>query len=276
MPTRRDLLEHSRLMRSRERTTILILSSVLVLLLIVLLVVFLRREELQIGSVEVVGTRVVSAQKVEDRVEEFLEGSRFFVIPLRNRFFVPRTEIKKALLEIFPEIETVHLSVGFGRTIRILISEYTPRYLSCMENECYFLTIDGFRYAPAPSFVNPPYVVFEGGTTTIRAHIVDPLWFTDVRVVIDGITLPVAEDRVIRVDLSVEGDAIATTQAGYELRWDDEISPLTAIERLEAVYDTADFAQALAAYPDTLEYIDARFGKKVFYKFTTLSDAVEE
>lgn len=267
MALRRDLLERSRQMRARERTTTLILFLLIPPLLCVLFVVAMRRPELLVQEVAIDGVDTLAPGSVRLLVEQELSHSFLWVIPRRNRFFIPKDRIVDRITQEYGQVSDVYISVGFSRTVRVVINEYQPEYLSCVGSSCYYMTRDGFRYAEAPVFSNTRYIRFTGGTTTVRAHIIDPALFSDIVRVIDTMVFPREGERIVSVDITPEDDAIATTQTGYELRWDNDTRPQTVVEQFQLAYESPDFAQRFAVSADTLEYIDARFGKKVFYRF---------
>jgi len=271
----RDLLENSRYMQRREWFVPRILAVIFGVLLFCVGFSALWRPELRIREVRFNNIREVPQDMARALVYTHLIGRRWFVVPKDSLLFAPVDAIEKVLEKEFDWVSDVRTARTMDGVLSFIVSEYEPAYVSCIEMDCYYVTAHGLRFASAPRFHNGPYILLEGGTTTARAPLLPQEDFDHFVDTLSGLPLPRENEEIVRVTFTNDGDYIAHTTTGYEVRWDGDVSPARIHARLVATYQTPAFIQTFNVNPDTLDYIDARFGKKIFYKFSQ-NDTIDD
>lgn len=227
----------------------------------------LWRPELRIRTIHVTGTHQIAKDSVEAQIRSLLLGTRWLVVPADSLFFAEVDQMSNLLMQTHEWIDEIEISRALDGILTVSINEHDPAFVSCSDGACYYVSEVGFRFAPAPQFRRGPYIEVVGGTTTVRAYVIPPKQFASMAYMVDALVLPIEGDRISRVELTDDGDWIVYTLEGYEIRWNETDTRYGVIARLKATYESTVFKETLNASPDTLEYIDARFGNKVFYKF---------
>jgi hypothetical protein len=126
------------------------------------------RESLSVHTIHVEGDQVVDSQKVSDLVTKTLEVPYVGLISKKNIFLVPRVQIQQIILSTFPRIKEVVVSVEKDVVI-VRIKERIPEGLWCntlpdasSTPACYFLDGDGFVFDHAPDFSGNAYFKYYG------------------------------------------------------------------------------------------------------------------
>ena len=227
----------------------------------------LRIPFLTISSVSVSGTEVIDPKDVAQKADSMISGSSYFFIPLRNVLFYPRSAIEKYLSANFPRIESVY--VGLDKNIlNITIKEKKAFALWCSDS-CYFLDSSGDIFSPAPDFSGSVYKIFSG---SIQG---DPLGkifmgektLSGIKKIYDA-----SEDlgiRVSRVEASSTKEIRLESDGGVSLIVDLSEDPDEIISDLQTVVNSDEFKLGKISVKN-LEYIDLRFGSKVFFKIKGL------
>ncbi len=260
---------------ARRRRRLVYVKTALLTLLFSLVVgggVYLvRHEKLQIRHVVVSGAEVVAPSELSDFALEFLSHTYLFIFPKSNVALYPRGALEAAVLKHFPNLKFADFSLSARDTLRLAVVERTPQALWCGENRlersattnCYFLDPEGYLYAPSPTFMGTVYVRFYG---SLPAG--EPLGQTFLSVGEFTDLLRLAKELRGKGVVPAE---IAIADTDVELYLEDETKVLfTRQQKFERVLDN--LLSALSAEglrgrtPLRLEYIDLRFGNKVYYK----------
>ena len=253
------------------------------LLLLVLSCVFLLSQlshlkELSIDRVSIRGTMTVSRTEIFNLVAQHLECSYLRLFSKRNVLLVRTHEIEKELETLYPRFEKVNVSRRGFDVLVVNVRERDPFGIWCDDsNDCYFLDRTGFVYAPAPTFVSgTTFVRYEGGMTSSStpagSHFVSEEEFKILDTLFDDLEEKnLHTSRVDLKDKSLEllvrpditsgiGDV-----ATFSLFLTASSSYTQALSDLSVILDSPEFKVDV---PDLafLDYIDLRYGNKVFYK----------
>lgn len=225
-------------------------------------------------------------------VKEQLEGRYLGLFARSNSFIFPRREIERHLKEAFPSIKEVDADFRGRKTIRITIDEYTPiarwcdvavtpaKKLEHVAEErqqdaipqipdgragatCYYMNEQAMLFAEAPAADLEQFTTFYGAITA------DPLRATYTTP--DQVTQLLQLIKLIR-RLQITGTEVWTTtgevfaivtEPGAKLYLDSQDDIISVFSNLQTVIErdainTAQFKN--------IEYIDLRFGNRVFYK----------
>ena len=230
-----------------------------------------NRPELLISNVIVSGTSSLGAPELKQFVEDKIAGKYVYLIPRANVLLYPKQMLEKELLSKFKPIREVTINRGVWGTLLVSIDEREPNALWCGENrlegvipECYFLDEDGFIYMKAPVFSENVYMRFYGplengyplGQFFLEPSIYGSLGLFVISLKDEGI--PVA-DFSVRDDHDFEvhlGSGIQVLFARNQ-----ELS--TVLNNMRSVFASDEFKNTNLS---TVDYIDLRFGNKVFYK----------
>lgn len=234
---------------------------------------------LKINRVVVTDTQVVDPQAVGVLVAKIVDQRAFLIFPRNHLLWYPAEEITTSLKGEFPRILGVKLTADFNHDLIIEVRERTPLLLFCTggENDCYFVDETGLAYTQAPFFSPGVFLTWQASTTdqTVPFRVGEA---TVVRRLLDSqILLERALEqvwgrrfRLVEVESLPDGDFAFTVSPRYRVASSSKWRVLIDAER-SPVDLAANFFTALSVMADrsataTLQYVDLRFGEKVFYK----------
>lgn len=264
--------------RRQRRIRFAILWGIVVLLLTLLSVQISQLSELSIKRVSIVGVQTTSRHDIFEEVTRVLSGRYVYLYPRGNIMLYPRGEIEQALLETFPRLRAVDTDIVSRNEIQVAVIERSPIGIACsdpdaLEQFCYFLDGRGFVFAHAPVFSGTTRFMYQEvgkNDFTIGTHVLEPDVFEQLYELKLGLTrlgLSPAKLVVVR-----EGDNPFAQNFTFVLREGTElifsIDPTvfeTEIQNLQAILASSEYREESGGDIGTIEYIDLRFGNKVFY-----------
>lgn len=263
---RRAILETpNRRTRRRKRLIRMVILYVFgAVILCVGIFYFFRIPALQIKDVEITGADKVDKSELHRIAENLSEGNIIYFIPKHFFLLYPKKEIAKSILEKYPEIITAKVVLRGFNKVEIRIVERTPYAFYC-NSSCFYADDQGFVYKQASS--TDEHIIFKdlrvlSNQSSISTYPLQTEVFKNVESFarnISELNLHIKEIVIeVNSDLSVmteEGKIIVSVRGSFS----DQYSFLkTAL------------SQKLFLYPDgsirNFDYIDLRFGKKIFYK----------
>jgi len=233
------------------------------------LVVYLSRLEMfRIFDTYITGAVLVEEYKVEEEVRNFLEGNIFFFFPQNNIFLYNKDNLISHLENKFPRIESIKARFDGDSVLSLEIKERSPYALWCdnfSENECFFMDQSSKIYSKAPKFSGDAYFKYYG---LIEGDPLGQIYLKDVNFFISlGQFVKYTE----RLSLSPyylkvldNGQYELHLLEGGKIFFDDQSTLDEVAFNLEAVLTSSDFASTTNF--KNLDYIDLRFGNKLFYK----------
>lgn len=267
--SRRNLLPPR--LRARRRHALLIRGVLAVFLILGAFtgaVALSRVDSLSVVAVNVRGASTVPVSDIESLVRDELSGNRLFLFPRSNIALYPKREIAAAVSALSPRIRSVSVARDDARAIGITVAERTPHALWCgnspaVAEPCYFLDETGVIFAESPEFSGDVFFRYFGpveGGPAGAAFL--PGEFPEL----DFFTRSVQEAEVKAVSLSVlDGpDAELTLSDGTRILFNRTHDLSGVLQNLSSVLG-ADIFRSQGAL--ALDYVDLRFGNKVFYKF---------
>lgn len=217
----------------------------------------------QIEKVEVKGAVLTPSSEIESIVFHEMSGSHFNLFSKRNILLYPKAAIEEEITALYPRITNVKVRIGGPRSLTVLVSERTPVALWCKEKEelssCYFLDKEGYIFSEAPLFTPEVYVRFYGpvGREEALRGTFLPSQFPLLREFVQH----VEEIGFTPLSVSVEenGDVNMKVSRGSIL--------FTLMKNLDDTRDNlASFWSENHSLLARFEYIDLRFGNKIFYR----------
>ncbi len=284
MFTRRSPLKPASLRRRKRRRIFLRIFLVIILLgLFVWGLSFLSGiSQLTIHEVTVKNNAATDASELKTLVLNHLTGKYWKLFARNNIILYPKNAITKDILGHDSIIEKVTLELKQLHTLELTIQERTPTALWCKSTmhtegteptfdispDCYFMDDAGFIFATAPTFSGNLYFRYYGLIT-----IDDPIGQTY------AIDPPLPHMAALMNQLKQQNNfkvtgLFARGNGEYELHLEHNGSIIfNNLQSLEKSYTNfitvldERSAKALKnATSSRFEYVDLRFGDKVFYK----------
>jgi len=228
----------------------------------------LRLPSVSIDGVSISGAQSSDPHAIQTLAESALLGSRFFLFPNDSILFYPKGTIERMVAASDTRIEGA-IVTREGKELTVTISEHKPTYIWCdslakgdVDEKCFFAASDGYVFAEAPQFSGSVYIIFRGplsgtGTDPRGKYILPKEQFAKITQFLSA--LSAAKVSVESVSAMGEGDYAARISSGSDIRF-------------SITQDIATLSANLAAAASVLsdkkapEYIDLRFGNKIFYK----------
>lgn len=269
--------------KEKKRQKRLLWSYVLIFLLagIFLGLFFLSHwEKLAINQVIISGNRAVSTEEIEDIVISELAGNYFYTFSRRNIFSFPRFSIRENIMDSIPYIGDVAFDSG-DNVLSVSVSEREPHALWCQEDQCYFIDQTGFAFALAPNFSDNIFLKISGpfrgdpvGAKPITGSLFN--YITDSADLLPLVfkNQDLLEVEIFKVNIINRNDyefILAQSQIDEKINWSLRFNRLNDFSRdldnLATVLASEKFQEEYHQSGGYLEYIDLRFGNKIFYRF---------
>lgn len=231
---------------------------------------------LQIKNILVRGNKVLTEEEIKKKVKEELSGKYLHVFPETNVFLYPQKMVEENLTVAFPRIASVSAELDTERILTITLTEREPFALWCgreilkekSDESCAYLDEGGFVFAKAPHFSGNAYFEFYGKGLLLDG---DPVGHNFLPPVSYQHILQVKEElesfevHPIKIFVAEDGGAFFTEAGGYGIRFnvDQDVSVLES--NMQAVFRSSSWGDI--ARSSVLEYLDFRFGNKVYYKY---------
>lgn len=223
-----------------------------------------RLESLNIVKINVVGGDTVPHDEVKAIVERELKGTYYRVVPKRFSWTYPEERILSSV-ESVSKIKEARLTRPDNKTLEVYFVEYNPVALWCETRDslegCIFLDDAGYAFVPAPPLrgnAMPRYynkeIPKEGQNPFSYEFIKDTLRFTKLlrqnfNFVAHGIEKVGLEE--VLLDITGGGQIKVSLRQPIDLTF----------ENLRVLLESDEFVHIS---PGNFEYIDLRFGDKVF------------
>ncbi len=276
----RDILKSSRREFSRRKTKLLTIKLTIGLSIVILLGALLswgsQNEKSLIKGVKIEGNETISAEEVLKIAENKISGKYIFLFPKNNIFIYPGSAIALEILDNMKKVKTVETKIGDGNILSVKIYERNPSYIWCpdelspkdttSDNQCYFLDEQGFSFSEAPRFSGPVFFEIYASSTIgndfIGKYPFESELFKKLVLFKNALTeINLPATGLIRMK---DGDFKFILKAGGAVlineKNDINISLRNIVSAKKALEDSGKNI-------DSIEYIDLRFGNKVFFKF---------
>jgi hypothetical protein len=233
---------------------------------------------MQITAVDLSGVKTIPKEKVTDFVKNELNGTYGFVIPKKNVFLYPKQSIEAKLLQQFATLADVDVHAQNFHMLVVVATERQPAALWCGDStasssSCYLLDKDGIIYAPAVVYSGDAYQRYYGLPAQAGLAKDGPLprqfMRADTFHSLSGLVDSLAQkthlaSRSITID---EGDDVHLALSGdVTLIFSLGASSADVLNRFGLAMQAAPFqAHQLTDF----NYLDLRFGEKLYYKLKT-------
>ena len=221
-----------------------------------------------IQHIEVSGISTLDEREIEQRVYGALGEDGGFISP-RNLLWYDSDKIRSALESDVFHIARASVSRDdlFSTTLRVTIDERAPFARWCTaEQQCYAIDETGFIFdsllASSTQTFAETFIFFGGvmSTTTPLGEYVAPARFPSALSIMR--TLGQAGYTPVRASIDSDTDLSIVFDSGFTLYVSFGAEPPTLVRNLKLVLESEPLKDNLA----NLEYVDLRFGNRVFYK----------
>ncbi len=248
-----------------------ILMAMFGLLAVFSLLAYLSRlNSLRISQIEVVGNKVADAEAIKSVAEEQMAGNYFWFFPRANFLLYPQNIIKAELGNNFKIIKDINLSIK-NKILEISITERQAKYIWCgatvSDSKCNFIDEDGYIFDEAPYFSGEVYFKFYGAQTEsyfYKQNFKQLILFRDnlIKLGLKPFALYVKDGEDAEMFLS---NPTSTTVPKIIFKIGSDLQNVT--ENLQAALTTEPLQSKFKNDYASLQYIDLRFGNKVYDKF---------
>ena len=219
-----------------------------------------------VGTIEISGAQDVSPQTIQDYVESILHDDSHPFLSRQNIFLYPKTTIEKDVVAFFPRINSASISRDslFSTNLKVQVTERQVFGLWCDASaKCYEMDKEGFIYAEGPVASSSVLYIFQGGI----ASSTNPIGQSFVTAHLPGIVTlltQLGQSGFAPEGVSVvnDDDFSVSLHEGFALKASFGESADTLAKNLHLVLSS----DALQGKEDELEYVDLRFGDRVYYK----------
>jgi cell division septal protein FtsQ len=233
---------------------------------------------LSIQSIQVRGAERIAPEIVASYANSLLNDGRFHFFSRRNILLYPKSAIARAVPINYPRIAAAEVArdSALGTTLVITIKERQAYARWCAEAErCYFIDDRGFVFAEASDqeTVATSYV-FTGG---LAGDTLQPIGSTFAPGHVPGLAtmlrnLGEADYRPTGASVENDQDFFVYLTQGFFIKASYGQDAAQLVRNLDLILAS----DTLRGKEDRLEYIDLRFGNRVYYKMKGESEVSAE
>lgn len=270
-------------------------AALVVVLLLGGMIYVARQSFAHYRDIAVSGNKGVSQEVIRERVQTYMDSRVLGIIPRASVFAFRDNALAREVSAQDIRIRDVAVATSiFSHRVEIIITEYEPwaRWCGSVGDQevreavvsvppcpegasgeqcavvqpqdgraCGFIGDDGMLFALTKEEGNIPLVTDNRSATHVLGeHVLDDAWLRIIREWTREGALP--QEYVIRAfTLEASGSMRAHTQEGWDIVGDATLDPVSALAYLRTALE-----QEIKEKRAQLEYVDVRFGKKVFYK----------
>lgn len=218
-----------------------------------------------ITTIAASGGSTIDEVEVAAEVATVLEGTYVRLIPRRFTYLYPDEEVVAAVARV-ERIKEPHIELTDRHTLTVTYDEYYPDALWCKDktkqgDECYFLDEQGYAFGKAPNLTGGSLLrvytlqdIPEKGKTAMTAE--------EYHAIKDFVSeLGQTGWYAATVEIDSVRDVFYTLSQGGELKATLHQSGADTLRYLTTLRQSAEFEHLR---PGNFQYIDLRFGSKVF------------
>lgn len=249
--------------------------------------VFLSRyHKLFISDITFVGNQATSSEELNATVGQLLSQNYLYIFPKKNFFITPKRNLGEAIIKQNLWVNNVAIEpVEFGKLL-VTVKERKPDSVWCQSQEvsgCYFIDNTGFVFSPAPNFSDNVFIKIYGNQpadiSPLGTYPVSRQKFRQISFIRQA--LPQIFESVEFTNVSVEKIVIESEQdisayidgrigdrrIGWKILFDTKDDLQNVALNVSAAFKLDEFKEELEEKDWRLNYLDLRFGNKIFYTF---------
>ncbi|MBX4210780.1 FtsQ-type POTRA domain-containing protein [Candidatus Parcubacteria bacterium] len=263
----------------KRRKQKIVLAGILIPLGIVILIFgtsfLLRRPFMIISKVNFIGNAVTTDAELESAVTKSIAGAYLGIFPKTNAFIFPKSDVEREIMSDFKRIASVEVKRDNLKTVSIQITERSPQALWCtsdingttvhFSSDCYFMDQTGYIFSPSPEFSPTALLRFYGyvkndpiGTKYFSEAVFSGLFTFSKNVTMLGL-------KPLRVYYNSDGDFELYIEKGGKILFARDTDFQKSFSNLQTLLSDQQ-AKINNDGKLTVDYIDLRFGNKIYYK----------
>jgi hypothetical protein len=226
-------------------------------------------QSLTISQIEITPNQYIDDTELEARILEALESRHLFLFSRKNFLLIPKRQIRNVILQNYRSVAKVTLTVR-PDILTVEIEEYqaVAKWCGFDPNEpkdCFLVNSRAEIFAPdsLQADVMRLFGSHESSENIIGQSYIDPLIFE--KILIFTSNLPDFEINADYVDTTDEETFTIHTKEGPYLLIERTDDPNEVLNNLKTVIESEGLNGAQFR---NLEYIDLRFGNKVYYEIS--------
>ena len=226
---------------------------------------------LEISKVTIDGTQELNKSELQQKIDDFLQGKFFGIIPRNNFIFVSQKRIENILMGDFKKIRSVSVIKKFPDSVAVNIDERKALLVWCSNEKCFLIDENGFAYNEA-DFNSPELqqnhllqINEEGGEpVTLNEKVIENDYEQYVLSIKDDLNR-IGYDATDQYSTPsrMAQEIKVTTSQGPKLYLSTQFSLESAMKILTTLFKK----EITGDMKNNLEYIDLRNETKIFYKF---------
>ena len=253
-----------RIKRKKIFSRVFFVSLVLLSVLSLFTALFFYIDRFKIKNITIEGATDLSKEFLTQELQGVLKSKSLGIFPRDRIFFFPYDDVRIKLMNSFKKFSSVQIEGRFSQNLLVKIEERQPVAVFCAEEQknCYFIDEGGFIFVDAPFFSSGVFPQFSDNRAHHKPSVGDFLIDgEEARRIFDFMKLMPADYSVAQILLENDGVYKFLTKEGWQiiLQKDDdfEVAHQNFLASLNEIKDKR----------KNLDYIDLRFGGKVFFKF---------
>lgn len=227
-------------------------------------VYLLRLSYWQIKKVEVGSSGVLTPQEIKAKVYYFMGGRILFFLPRSSFLLFDSSSLAAVLQKDFPQIESLSIQKKFPDYLGVAVKERELFGIFCNE-ECVYIDKQGFAYDSAPNSSGSLLVKVRSDVARARvgSTVVDAALMNDFLLISSGVG-KASGAKAIAYEFSakIPSEIKVETSEGFKIIFKRSGDFENTFRALKTVLE-----QEIKDKRSQLEYIDLRFGNKIFYRF---------
>jgi hypothetical protein len=234
----------------------------------------LRYPEWQLLQINVSGTRSLLGEEIKSIIWEETSESYARLIPKRSIFLLKEKDLASKLKQEFPRIREVSFERDLPAGLLVSIVEREPWAIACNDNftpenpedvDCVFVDLKGVAFDQAPDSTGS--LVIKIKTNFPKLSLGEPILDTALAEYLQNFGKKIESgigSKVIVYELSsvLAGEFRMTLNDGFALIVTKGADAENVLKILKTVLE-----EEVKEKRMSLEYVDLRFGNKVFYRF---------
>lgn len=237
-----------------------------------------RAQTFTISDIQIEGSKLVSKDSILKVANNSLAGAYAIFIPKRNVFLAPREKIEERLKKENPEFVDVEVKTEGLKTMKINVVERVPDALWCAgsiadiiakKSQCYFADSTGFIFSMAPTYSGNALPTFGGNIEAelelpIGARILSERDFDLYKEFMKNLSMLNITPSFIYIQDNNQYEII--TDTGGRILFVGTSDALVLFENLKSIIEEQGDAMKRKEFLNNIDYIDLRYGNKVYYK----------
>lgn len=221
-------------------------------------------ERFVINHIVVQGVSAIDPRVVETTVEAGLNDGAYHLFSRSNMFLYPREQLAQKLMSELPRIKSVNMQREslLAQAVTVFIAERGARHLWCDVEKCFFMDADGYIFSENSGPQELQYT-FEGGLVSNESPIGQTFLRGRLSIMIDLLQRLESAGYVSSgATVENEKDFVVQLEKGFYLKVAFNSAAADVVRNLELILSS----DGLNGKSDNLDYVDLRFGNRVYYQ----------